>query len=780
MTKQTINVGQVGNDGAGDKLRNAFVKVNENFTELYDSVSSLGSVDAAGVANLNSRINTAYTVANAAFDAANTGGGSFNNSAAYLVLTDTPFASDFGEEVYFQKANYANGVSDVIDTDVAIARDSQGGIYNPLVEADYDSSNGGPGNTEWNADGWTDLTDVKRRTYESWNNAVNGWPTGFLGRELVMHDTANDKYYAIKFLTWQYGSNQGGAGGGGFSYTRKLINTDNFFKKLGTDANTYYDTIDTGVALARPTTGGGALYNPLAGQTQYQSGHDDEYPANTRWNADGWSNLTNLEDRQWLSFVAASGKYAMDFIRDKEFIMHDTLNDNYYAIKFTDWGQNNGGSFAYHRRLIDTTKLNYGIKFPNGYELSSESIPDIGHFRFDNSNIQTKSGELWIADNLQQEFVAISNNRARIVWAENIDLINKDWNGQNNQTYVDDEGIYLSVYANLNNNWTESNWLFERTGNFIPPYLQSNARTGAGNFLRLPGAGNQKIIGTGNGDVNNWTVTRLVVAGGDSYYDGSVYHGEGGDIYLWAGRGENGGDIKVDAGQSFNAGNEGGTIKVRGGRGSYGGFVQVLAGQGDDTNGGYIDITAGQGNTTGGYISITGGYGVNDKGGDVSIDAGGSALGTTFCGNVIITTGNSQWRFSPNNIITLPADSDIKNSDGISVIKSIPQNQQSSMSNYTLVLSDAGKHILKDDGEGYGVEVPTNTSVAYEIGTTITIVSGDQNVTITPVDGQTTEIWGAGYNQTSTGWYIPNNSMATLLKIGVDKWMLSGAGLAIV
>ena len=215
MTKQTINVGQVGNDGAGDKLRNAFVKVNENFTELYDSVSSLGSVDAAGVANLNSRINTAYTVANAAFDAANTGGGSFNNSAAYIVLTDTPFASDFGEEVYFQKANYANGVSDVIDTDVAIARDSQGGIYNPLVEADYDSSNGGPSNTEWNVDGWTDLTDVKRRTYDTWYNTIQGWPTGSLGREFVMHDTLNDKYYAIKFLTWQFGSNNGGAGGGG-------------------------------------------------------------------------------------------------------------------------------------------------------------------------------------------------------------------------------------------------------------------------------------------------------------------------------------------------------------------------------------------------------------------------------------------------------------------------------------------------------------------------------------------------------------------------------------
>ena len=36
MVKQTIGVGLVGNDGLGDPLRNAFVKVNENFTELYN------------------------------------------------------------------------------------------------------------------------------------------------------------------------------------------------------------------------------------------------------------------------------------------------------------------------------------------------------------------------------------------------------------------------------------------------------------------------------------------------------------------------------------------------------------------------------------------------------------------------------------------------------------------------------------------------------------------------------------------------------------------------
>jgi len=36
MAKQVINTGTVPDDGTGDNLRNAFVKVNSNFTELYD------------------------------------------------------------------------------------------------------------------------------------------------------------------------------------------------------------------------------------------------------------------------------------------------------------------------------------------------------------------------------------------------------------------------------------------------------------------------------------------------------------------------------------------------------------------------------------------------------------------------------------------------------------------------------------------------------------------------------------------------------------------------
>lgn len=37
MTKQTIDVGTGPNDGTGDTVRDAFIKTNDNFTELYDA-----------------------------------------------------------------------------------------------------------------------------------------------------------------------------------------------------------------------------------------------------------------------------------------------------------------------------------------------------------------------------------------------------------------------------------------------------------------------------------------------------------------------------------------------------------------------------------------------------------------------------------------------------------------------------------------------------------------------------------------------------------------------
>jgi hypothetical protein len=42
MTKQVINVGQA-DKGNGDPIRTSFIKVNSNFTELYDLIGQINS-----------------------------------------------------------------------------------------------------------------------------------------------------------------------------------------------------------------------------------------------------------------------------------------------------------------------------------------------------------------------------------------------------------------------------------------------------------------------------------------------------------------------------------------------------------------------------------------------------------------------------------------------------------------------------------------------------------------------------------------------------------------
>ena len=283
---------------------------------------------------------------------------------------------------------------------------------------------------------------------------------------------------------------------------------------------------------------------------------------------------------------------------------------------------------------------------------------------------------------------------------------------------------------------TMYNWVFGGDGTLSFPTLNGNTRTGSGNNLQFEGSYAQKIISTKAGTELRQTVERLVISGGDSYFDGSAHHGEGGDIYLWAGAGENGGDIKVDGGNSSTG--EGGTIKIRGGNSSSG-------------TGGFVEIWSGSG-ATGAPIKLS-----------------------TW------NSGWNQWIFETNGKLTLPVNGDIVNSDGHSVIKSIPQNLRDDNQNYTLSLSDAGKHIYMNHSNNYvWLTIPTNADVAFDIGTAITIVT-NQNVPIyiNSSDSNTTKLYVPGLSYAGGGYDIPPNSMATLLKVEADVWMLSGYGITI-
>ena len=162
------------------------------------------------------------------------------------------------------------------------------------------------------------------------------------------------------------------------------------------------------------------------------------------------------------------------------------------------------------------------------------------------------------------------------------------------------------------------------------PLSNGNNRTGEGNNLQFEkGSAFQKIISTQDGNELVPTVERLVISGGDSYNNEGTYTGEGGDIYLWAGKGANGGDIKVDAGESTSG--QGGTIKIR-------------SGYSESSIGGFVEISSGYGGLGGGDISITasgGGTGI-EAGGEISMNTVGGSWTFKNDGGLRFPNGSTQ------------------------------------------------------------------------------------------------------------------------------------------
>jgi hypothetical protein len=182
MARQNISVGTVANDGTGDPLRSAFIKINQNFVELYTPNTVFENIQLTGRYSL-------------------------------------------GSNVSFAKAEYTDPtvVKDEIAPGIVFTRPYGygAGIYNIAVESDWNPETS-PANTEWNLDGWNNLDNVKQREYRPFRTALqNRIGQNIVGAELVMHDLTNDQYYTFKFTEWAQGAGHTGA----FAYTRRLINT---------------------------------------------------------------------------------------------------------------------------------------------------------------------------------------------------------------------------------------------------------------------------------------------------------------------------------------------------------------------------------------------------------------------------------------------------------------------------------------------------------------------------------------------------------------------------
>ena len=115
MAKQVIDIGTTANDGTGDPIRDAFDKVNDNFTELY--TDDAGDVDSI-IAGTGIAVDAAtgnVTVTNSAPDqtVALTGGTSITTSGTYpnfTITNDAPNATHTGEVTGSAALTIANDI----------------------------------------------------------------------------------------------------------------------------------------------------------------------------------------------------------------------------------------------------------------------------------------------------------------------------------------------------------------------------------------------------------------------------------------------------------------------------------------------------------------------------------------------------------------------------------------------------------------------------------------------------------------------------------------------
>lgn len=97
----------------------------------------------------------------------------------------------------------------------------------------------------------------------------------------------------------------------------------------------------------------------------------------------GWSDLSNLSDRNYTNFRDACNGQIGNYILGTEFVMRETTSERYWKIIFDQWTQGgNGGGFSYQRTEINpNTGNNIGstVSFTNlNYEGSVDIIiPDV-------------------------------------------------------------------------------------------------------------------------------------------------------------------------------------------------------------------------------------------------------------------------------------------------------------------------------------------------------------------------------------------------------------------
>ena len=143
-----------------------------------------------------------------------------------------------------------------------------------------------------------------------------------------------------------------------------------------------------------------------------------------------------------------------------------------------------------------------------------------------------------------------------------------------------------------------------------------------------------------------------------------------------------------------------------------------------------------------------------------------------FSNLAFYNTSTSEFTYSANANVVLGTSSTI----GGSPIGYLNIPQVSFAANATTALSDAGKHYYSTTGTTQVLTIPLNSSVAFPIGTAITVINqGVGSISLAPTAGVSLYLAGSSLAGART---LATYGFATLVKVGTDTWFVNGTGLS--
>jgi len=191
------------------------------------------------------------------------------------------------------------------------------------------------------------------------------------------------------------------------------------------------------------------------------------------------------------------------------------------------------------------------------------------------------------------------------------------------------------------------------------------------------------------------------------------------------------------------------------------------------SSGGTVTSVNGSGGTTG--LTLTGGAittsGTLTLGGTLAIANGGT--GQTTAGAALTALGGAA-SGANTDITALDQDITVTATGTIAAntigYRGLPQSTKTA--SYTLALADAGTHISTTTG---GIVIPANSSVAFPIGTAITIFNNSASSQTLSITTDTLRLAGTSSTGSRT---IALRGLCTCLKVNTTEWAASGAGVS--